>query len=266
MGSGRQTVHEGETMILVLGGTTEGRLTAGLLDELRMPFIYSTKTPVEPFATSYGVFRHGALLESAIGGFLSAHHITKVIDAAHPFAARLHWLIFNACRDDGVRLMRFERPSPVELFASLEDNGIVRVHDFEEAIAVLEEIRPLNLLALTGVQSIAPLRSWWRHNATVLRILPVPSSLQIADEQGFPQENLILTPPSESQSDLESLIRIHNVDCVLTKESGASGFLPSKIRAAAACAIPLVLIMRPPNPDYRHLVTSLDELRNLLLC
>jgi len=56
MGSGRQTVHEGETMILVLGGTTEGRLTAGLLDELRMPFIYSTKTPVEPFATSYGFF------------------------------------------------------------------------------------------------------------------------------------------------------------------------------------------------------------------
>lgn len=152
-------------MILLFGGTTEGRQAAVLCDRLGLPFIYSTKTRVEPFATTCGEFRHGALDEAAITELIASHGVRLVIDAAHPFASRLHHSLFEVCQRLAIRLIRFDRAvSPLP-----SASWIHPVADFAEAVALLERLEPAKLLALTGVQSIAPLRPWWRRREMLLR-------------------------------------------------------------------------------------------------
>ncbi|HHE32074.1 MAG TPA: precorrin-6x reductase, partial [Chlorobaculum parvum] len=113
-------------MILLFGGTTEGRRGAALCDRIGLPFIYSTKTCVEPFATTCGEFRHGALDEAALSELISSRGVRLVIDAAHPFAAQLHRSVFEVCERLAVRLIRFDRP-PVP-FPDFE--GLHSVADF----------------------------------------------------------------------------------------------------------------------------------------
>ncbi|MBN1928862.1 MAG: cobalt-precorrin-5B (C(1))-methyltransferase [Chlorobiaceae bacterium] len=247
-------------MILLFGGTTEGRKAAMLLDRLGLPFIYSTKTRVEPFATSHGEFRHGALDEVALSELIASRGVRLVIDAAHPFAARLHRSLFEVCQRLAIRLIRFDRASvPLPDIA-----GLHSVADFSEAHALLERLEPAKLLALTGVQSAAPLRLWWERREMLLRILPPQASKALARREGFPEAKLLPMNPDGSDEALEALVREHGVDCLLVKESGESGFFPAKLRVAERCAIPLIVIRRPSALAYDTVVFSVEALEVLL--
>lgn len=243
-------------MILLFGGTTEGRQAAALCDRLARPFIYSTKTRVEPFATSHGEFRHGSLDEAAMAELVASRNVRLVIDAAHPFASHLHHSVFEVCRRLDVRLIRCDRPvSPLP-----SASWIHPVADFAEAVALLERLEPATLLALTGVQSIAPLRPWWRRREMLLRILPTRTSIEQARREGFPEAKLLPMNPDGPDEALEALVRSHGVDCLLAKESGESGFFPVKLRVAERCGIPVVVIRRPVAPTWDTVVFSVEDL------
>lgn len=215
-------------MILLFGGTTEGRQAAALCSRLDLPFIYSTKTRVEPFATTCGEFRHGALDEDAMSEFVSSRGVRLVIDAAHPFAARLHRSVFEVCQRLALRLIRFDR-APV----TFQDfDGLHSVADFAEALDLLERLEPAKLLALTGVLSAIPLRPWWERHEMLLRILPTRVSMELARREGIPDAKLLPMNPDGSDEVLENLVQEHGVDCLLAKESGESGFFSSKLRVA----------------------------------
>ncbi|MGC8775162.1 MAG: cobalt-precorrin-5B (C(1))-methyltransferase CbiD [Chlorobaculum sp.] len=260
MASAKGMAREEGGVILLFGGTTEGRQAAALLDRLGLSFIYSTKTRVEPFATACGEFRHGALDEVALSELVSSSGVRLVIDAAHPFAARLHRSLFEVCQRLAVRLIRFDRP----LVDFPDFEGLHSVADFTEALALLDRLNPAKLLALTGVQSTAPLRPWWERHDMLLRILPTQASMELARREGIPEAQLLPMNPDGSDEALEKLVRKHGVDCLLAKESGESGFFSLKLRVAERCAIPLIVIRRPPVPAYDVVATSVEELEALL--
>ncbi|HHE31447.1 MAG TPA: cobalt-precorrin-5B (C(1))-methyltransferase, partial [Chlorobaculum parvum] len=215
---------------------------------------------VEPFATTCGEFRHGALDEAALSELISSRGVRLVIDAAHPFAAQLHRSVFEVCERLAVRLIRFDRP-PVP-FPDFE--GLHSVADFTEALALLDRLNPAKLLALTGVQSTAPLRPWWERHDMLLRILPTQASMELSRREGIPEAQLLPMNPDGSDEALEALVREHGVDCLLAKESGESGFFSSKLRVAERCALPLIVIRRPPAAAYELVATSVEELEALL--
>ncbi|MWV55012.1 cobalt-precorrin-5B (C(1))-methyltransferase CbiD [Chlorobium phaeovibrioides] len=251
-------------LTLVFGGTTEGKRSAALLDRLAIPFLYSTKERIEPFSTRHGQFRDGPLGQADIESLLQEREIGLVIDAAHPFAAELHQTVYEACEAIGIELIRYDRDADPLVDEMLSSSGVYRAADLEEALAILGRLSPSCLLALTGVQSIGSLRPWWKRHRTFFRILPRISSIEAARKEGIGEEYLINEMPEAGVEACSNLIERFNADCVLTKESGGSGYLADKLTAAALRGIPAIVVSRPPMPTWSKRVVSDMELESFL--
>lgn len=135
-------------MILIFGGTTEGRMAAGLLDLMDEPYLYCTKEPVTQKIK--GRMLHGALDEAGITALCQSEGIRLIINAAHPFASLLHQNIHKASNGQAIPVIRMERT-----YQPLEDDTNIRVFDsFDAMDLALGAIPPSTILALTGVQTI----------------------------------------------------------------------------------------------------------------
>ncbi len=77
-------------MILVFGGTTEGKKVATFLEAMATPFIYSTKTKIKFQENEIARYRFGALNADQLENYIHKHKIKLIINAAHPFAEVLH--------------------------------------------------------------------------------------------------------------------------------------------------------------------------------
>lgn len=97
-------------MILVFGGTTEGKKTAALLDFLGEPYFYSTKTKSIIDIKGNHIFGKKGVDE--ISELCKEKDIKLIIDAAHPFAEELHSNIFQVTTNLDIPVIRFERTFP----------------------------------------------------------------------------------------------------------------------------------------------------------
>ena len=77
-------------MILVFGGTTEGKQAIEVLEALQLQYIYSSKTEINVELGEYGLYRSGAFSVESLAQFISDKNITAIIHASHPFAEELH--------------------------------------------------------------------------------------------------------------------------------------------------------------------------------
>jgi precorrin-6A/cobalt-precorrin-6A reductase len=231
-------------MILVFGGTTEGKQVSSVLAGAGYPYWYSTKTEVAIDLPLNGRYRHGALTPEALTGFCRQEGIRLIINAAHPFASLLHEMIDQVALLTGIPVIRPEREYPVRLLHPL----VSYMADYTAVLRRLEEGDYAPVLALTGVQTITRLQPYWQQNKMLFRILPRDNSLALARAAGFPEEDLLLSfPPAAVEEEL-ALIRRTGARAVLTKESGESGGLSVKIAAAIAAGVPLFIISRPTLP------------------
>ena len=98
-------------MILIFGGTTEGRLAVETLDEAGAPYFYSTRGEAQAITCRHGQRITGALDGEAMAAFCREKEIRLLVDAAHPFAERLRQVWNNLerrlWRARLLRLMRF---------------------------------------------------------------------------------------------------------------------------------------------------------------
>ena len=99
-------------MILLFGGTTEGRKAVEVLEEAGTPYYYSTKTGEQPVALHYGQRVDGAMDADMMQHFCSQHGIRLLVDAAHPFAAGLHQTVIMVAGRLSIPVVRYERIYP----------------------------------------------------------------------------------------------------------------------------------------------------------
>jgi precorrin-6A/cobalt-precorrin-6A reductase len=248
-------------LILVFGGTTEGKKAAKFLEKEALPYFYSTKTEIEFDKGQFGSYRFGAFSAAELIVFCQEKKINTIIHASHPFAEILHQTIAEASSFLSLPVIRFERQYPVKSVSK----DVIYVKNYAEAIDYLNTKKIEKLLALTGVQTIEKLESYWKKNNTYFRILPRESSLAIAEKAGFPKENLILEFPSDDLNYEIEILKKYNCQAVITKESGESGFLSTKIEAARICKIPIVIIERVMLPKNFLLVSSEADLYNFMV-
>ena len=247
-------------MILVFGGTTEGKEVAAQLEILGKEYLYSTKNKVKSAVRKYGVQLNGGLDELQLITLCRKKSIGLIIDAAHPFASQLHNTVLRVSEKLDIQLLRYERKQNKRICDPL----VHYVTDFPDALQVLAEMGNPSLLALSGVKSIARLVSYWKNTETWFRIMDRKESIALAKQSHFPLEKLILGYPSDDVTNEQSLYKNLKVRAILTKESGDNGKQSIKIKAAQALNIPILIIQKPILPQYDDVIYNTASLKDQL--
>ena len=239
-------------MILILGGTTEGRASVRIADEGSGPYYYSTKGSLQEIECAHGIRLTGGMDTASMEIFCREKGIRLLIDTAHPFATALHRTVAEVSTSLQLPVIRYERRYPPR------DPELVWCNDYADAIRKLDEQGTHNLLALTGVNTIAPLRPWWEKYPTWFRILEREESLAIAMKQGFPSEHLLFYQEEDDAGEWMDRLQ---PDAIITKESGQTGYFTEKVTAARKRSIPVFVVKRPALPETFYFVYGEDGLR-----
>lgn len=167
-------------MILIFGGTTEGRTAVKVLDEAGSLYYYSTRGNAQQIECKHGTRVAGGMDHDAMMEFCSTHDIRLIIDAAHPFASLLHTTVAAVSEQQDLPVIRLERRYPPR------DESLVWCDTFDDAIDYLESHEIRDLLALSGVQTITKLQRYWEKHPCHFRVLDRDDSREIARRAGFP--------------------------------------------------------------------------------
>ena len=222
-------------MILVFGGTTEGRKAAIALEDAGKTFYYSTRGSEQEIDLVHGIRTTGGMDVDDITRFCDEKGIALLIDAAHPFAENLHRNIIEAARRKQLPVIRYERQYPPR------SDDMIWCDDYNDAVERMERHGVERLLALTGVQTIGKLKPFWEQHLTWFRILNRASSVELALRSGFPKEYLTFYDDEPTAATIETL----HPDAIITKESGESGGFDEKVEAARKAGIPVFVVCRP---------------------
>ena len=230
-------------MVLVFGGTTEGRKAVEVLEEAGKAYYYSTKTGEQDIALHHGSRLDGAMDAEAMRLFCQEHGIRLIVDAAHPFASRLHQTIAQVSETLDIPAIRYERIYPER------DPKITWIDDYSQ---IPHDIH--SLLATTGVQSIAKLKPLETEGIRVFyRILNRESSMALALKQGAEEKQLCYY---EDPKDIPV-----EADAILLKESGLTGGFPEKVEAAQKRGMRIIALKRPDTPQLFSIVNGPYGLR-----
>ena len=226
-------------MILVFGGTTEGRMAAKVLDESGAIYYYSTRSDVQDIQLAHGVRLTGTMELAQMKVFSLEHDIALIIDATHPFAQNLHYNVVNLAQQLGVPLIRVNRIFPPH------DADLVWCRDYDDAISQLNKHNVERLIAFTGVNTIGKLKDYWQHNECWFRILDRDESREATATAGFPQDHLVYYESHGTEQLLKQLLP----QAIITKESGTSGGFVEKVDAARRNGVLTFVVECPPYPS-----------------
>jgi precorrin-6A/cobalt-precorrin-6A reductase len=234
--------------LLILGGTAEASaLATALAGRADIAAVLSlagrTGDPApSPIPRRIGGFGGPAGLRD----YLKAERIDAVVDATHPFAARMSRHAAEACGAAGVALLVFTR-APWERRSG---DRWIEVETMEAAAEALCS-EPRRVFLTQGRSQLAPFASAPQHRYLV-RAIERP-----ADIDALPFHRLILSRGPFRLADEEALMRAENIDILVAKNSGGEATY-AKIAAARNLDVPVVMVQRPVAPPAPQ-TTRLDE-------
>jgi precorrin-6A/cobalt-precorrin-6A reductase len=231
--------------LLILGGTSD----AILLAERLLALGHDVASSLAGVTTS-PVLPKGKVRRGGFGGvmglaqYLREEGITTLIDATHPFAAQISSHAVKAAGLAGVPLLRLERPRWEE-----QPDWII-VPDIASAVAALPE--NARVFLTIGRKEIAPFVAR-ADLGGVMRMIEAPPV------QLTPEWKLLQGKPAANVEEEASLIRVHHVTHLVSKNSG--GPAHHKLVAAAMFGVSVVMIARPlkPLPTIGSVVKTVDE-------
>lgn len=238
--------------ILLLGGTQDARRLAEALSAAGLDAVCSLAgRTADPAALPLPVRVGGFGGTQGLAGWLAAQGVRAVIDATHPFAARISANAQAAAQATGIPLIALER-SPWQ--AGPGDRWTV-VPDLEGAVAVLPDL-PARVFLAIGRQHLAPFAAHAQHRYLLRLVdppgadLPLPGARVIVDRGPF-------TVPGDV-----ALMRREEVQIVVARNAGGTG-ASAKIAAARHLGLPVVMIDRPVLPE-RPAVDRVDKVMDWL--
>ncbi|MFV0534283.1 MAG: cobalt-precorrin-6A reductase [Cumulibacter sp.] len=235
--------------VLILGGTAEARELAAALVDLGVPVISSLAGRVQSPRLPAGEVRIGGFGGvEGLAAFLQADRITHVIDATHPFAQTMTRHGADASDCAGVPFVRYARPG---WRARSDSASWTWVRSYDEARVAAQELGAHPFLT-TGRQTLPHFLEPWAARSVLVRVVePLSSAPPTA------WRVLLDRGPYTVDGEL-AVMRQHEVDALLTKDSGGS-YTAAKLDAAASLGVPIVVVGRPEAPVGVREVPTLHE-------
>lgn len=233
--------------VLLLGGTAEARRLAEVLVAGGVPVVTSLAGVVADGRLPPGDVRVGGF--GGVPGliaYLRDHGVTAVVDATHPFAARITANAALACPEVGVPLLRLSRPSWSTRADAASWHWVDTLADARRAAGTLGN---RTFLAI-GRQALGEFADWGDRQVLVRVVDPpefdVPATWEVLRARG----------PFTLDHEL-ALLRSHAIDVLVAKDSGGS--TDAKLDAAAELGVAVVMVRRPSPPLGIEVVTSVAE-------
>ena len=234
--------------ILILGGTREAVDLAHRLNG-RDDFTSSVPLPAAPMTPHLppGEVRVGGFGGAAgLRDYLKRERIDLIVDATHPFAERMHGNAVEASRSGGVPLLRLERP----LWQPQAGDHWIMADSADHA-AKLSPHHGKRAFLTTGVKDLGAFRD----------IEPVWFLVRLVEPPDGPlplrHSELIRGRGPFGAADEEALMRRHDIDLLISKESGGDSTY-GKIEAARKLEIPVIMIRRPASAEGVEVALSID--------
>lgn len=233
--------------MLLLGGTSLARrLAAAAASRTRLRVISSLAGRVTRPRAPVGEVRVGGFGgPDAMADWVRHNDIDAIIDATHPFAARITATAAGVADRTGVPLLVLREPgwAPAAGDRWHWAESVSQAADLADALGS----RVLLTIGRQGVPAFAHLRRPW----FLVRSIETP-----ADPLPPRHELLLARGPFDLDGE-RALLRRHAIDLLVTKNSGGAATAP-KLCAAREAGIPVVMVRRPPLPDVPTAAT-VDE-------
>ncbi|MDP4022155.1 cobalt-precorrin-6A reductase [Methylobacterium sp. NEAU 140] len=242
------------TRVLILGGTTEAsalvRALAGRPDFLvTLSLAGRTAAPKpEPVPTRVGGF--GGV--DGLARYLAAEAIDRLIDATHPFAARISANAAAAAGRVGVPLLAIRRPA----WTREPGDAWTEVDSIAEAVGALGP-SPKRIFLTIGRQEAGSFAAAPQHAYLARTVEPLGEALPV------PRLTAIEARGPFDAAAEAALMRAHGVEIVVSKNAGGAATY-GKIAAARALGLPVVMVRRPDKPNVASVADADAALRWLL--
>lgn len=222
-------------MILILGGTAEGRQLAEALAGRKAVLSLAGRTRAPLMAGEVRIGGFGGA--EGLRDYLRERGVTAVVDATHPFAAAMSANAAWACEAEGVPLVRLVRPS----WATHPLAGTwqwVDDHDDAARLTAALGVRPL---LTVGRQHTADYVTDLADRDVVARVAEPPVAF-------LPARWTLVTSRGPFTLDGErELMAAHGIDVMVTKDAGGP-HTDAKLTVAAERGAAVVMIRRPASP------------------
>ncbi|NUS21778.1 MAG: cobalt-precorrin-6A reductase [Mesorhizobium sp.] len=225
--------------ILILGGTTEARQLAGKLARregfaVTLSLAGRTESPV---AQGVPVRVGGFGGANGLAAYLSQKHVDLLIDATHPYAARISANAAEAARQSSVPILALRRPG----WEPVAGDRWTVVDNVPEAARALGAA-PRRVFLAIGRQEAGAFEAAPQHRYLIRSVDPVEPKLAVPDAL------YLLARGPFPEVEERALLERYGIDVIVSKNSGGDATY-GKIAAARALGIEVVMIRRPALPD-----------------
>ncbi|KQS89591.1 MULTISPECIES: cobalt-precorrin-6A reductase [unclassified Rhizobium] len=236
--------------ILILGGTTEARQLAAALSQradCNLLLSLAGRT-AEPMAQPVPVRSGGFGGSDGLAAFLTEEKFDLLIDATHPFAARISQNSVIAARATGIAFFALRRP----VWQQQSGDRWTRVSTIAEAVPALGAA-PRSVFLAIGRQEAFHFNNAPQHRYIIRSVDPVDPPLNVPDAS-----YILATGPFEEQAERDLLER-NKVEVIVAKNSGGAATY-GKIAAARQLGIEVIMVERQKPAEISTAHTVEDAL------
>ncbi|WP_227435302.1 cobalt-precorrin-6A reductase [Methylobacterium sp. W2] len=222
--------------VLILGGTTEASTLVKGLDpriDATLSLAGRTSAPKrEPVPTRIGGFGG----PEGLAAWIAENRIEAVIDATHPFAARIGRNAALACERTGVALLAIRRPA----WERRQGDRWTEVETMVEAALALGET-PRRVFLTIGRLEVGAFATAPQHDYVVRAIEPIGDALPV------PRLTEIAARGPFDEAAEAAFLAERRIEILVTKNSGGPATY-GKIAAARALGLSVVIVRPPRKP------------------